>query len=162
MVAGSAIELTPRPRNNTKSIRQKVPPKGKSNWSARVLMVKAVMLSPGKIEWGKTLAQILRASVLATALDTVVGTIQKMLHEALADLLKHDLDLIAIGGHEQAICHRLAVYLERRTDLHVDCEYNRDMEATKYVAENLRKVDVIIHERLSSSYNLLAVEAKTK
>jgi hypothetical protein len=38
------------------------------------------------------------------------------------NLLKCDLILVAIGAHEQAICHRLAVYLEPFSALNVDCE----------------------------------------
>lgn len=71
--------------------------------------------------------------------------------------------MLAIGAHEQAICHRLAVYLERFADLNVDCEYNRQRIHPKS-APGLGhiKPDILIHRRMDSQFNLLAVEAKAR
>jgi hypothetical protein len=88
--------------------------------------------------------------------------LKDIVRESIEDLLDKDLDLIAIGGHEQAIFHRLAVYLERRTpELHVDCEYNRREADCKYMGDDkLIRPDVLVHERISQRFNALAVEGK--
>ena len=80
---------------------------------------------------------------------------------ALSKLHDRDLNLLAMGAHEQAICHRLGVYLDAMTDLNVDCEYNRDMmHAKRLKGGNRFRPDIIIHRRLSNDENLLVVEAK--
>jgi hypothetical protein len=87
--------------------------------------------------------------------------VREALKTALNTLLDRDLDLLAMGAHEQAICHRLAVYLEAMTDLNVDCEYDRDMMRRKMLTGGkLFRPDIIIHRRLSNENNLLVVEAK--
>jgi hypothetical protein len=89
--------------------------------------------------------------------------IKQMLHSSLEMLLDRDVDLIATGGHEQAICHRLAVYLEGHTGLNVDCEYNRDMMRAKELPGGRRfRPDIIVHRRLSNDENLLVVETKAR
>jgi hypothetical protein len=85
------------------------------------------------------------------------------LHAAIDELLAKDMDLLVSGAHEQAICHRLAVYLEPRTPLNVDCEYNRNMMRAKTLIGKRRfRPDIIIHRRLSNDENLLVVETKSR
>jgi hypothetical protein len=79
-------------------------------------------------------------------------------------LLTRDITLLAIGTHEQGICHRLAVYLEPWFSTYsVDCEYNRIQSKVKRVLidnkKRIVKPDILIHERLRRE-NCLAVEAK--
>jgi hypothetical protein len=78
--------------------------------------------------------------------------------------MSRDLTLLAIGAHEQAICHRLAVYLEDWFSTYeVDCEYNRMESKIKRVLlddkKGIVKPDILVHQRLAKS-NCLAVEAK--
>ena len=88
---------------------------------------------------------------------------KQALHTALDELLTRDMDLLVSGAHEQAICHRLALYLERHTDLNVDCEYNRNMMDVKRLNEGRGfRPDIIIHRRLSNGENLLVVETKSR
>jgi len=90
-------------------------------------------------------------------------TIKQALHSAIDSLLEKDLDLLATGAHEQSICHRLALYLERFTDLNVDCEYNRNMMRSKELRGGSRfRPDIIVHRRLSNDENVLVVETKAQ
>lgn len=79
-------------------------------------------------------------------------------------LLSRDTILLAIGTHEQGICHRLAVYLEPWFSTYsVDCEYNRmESKVKRVLVDNKKRIvkpDILIHERLLDD-NCLAVEAK--
>lgn len=82
---------------------------------------------------------------------------------ACRKLMRKDFVMLAIGAHEQAICHRLAVYLEKFADLNVDCEYNRQRLHPKR-APGLGKIkpDILIHKRMDRDFNLLVVEAKAR
>ncbi|WP_342726761.1 hypothetical protein AAFG07_07900 [Bradyrhizobium sp. B097] len=75
-------------------------------------------------------------------------------------LLKRDLLLLAIGAHEQAICHRLAVYLETFSALNVDCEYNRQRVHPKSIRDGRIKPDILIHKRMDNRFNIMVLEAK--
>jgi hypothetical protein len=78
-------------------------------------------------------------------------------------LMRKDFVMLAIGAHEQAICHRLAVYLEGFADLNVDCEYNRQRIHPKSAPGLGRiKPDILIHKRMDRHFNLLVVEAKAR
>ncbi|SRR6266568_925245 len=92
--------------------------------------------------------------------------IRNALANAVQETLDKDYDLIALGGHEQAIAHRIAVYLEKYfPSFHTDCEYNRN----KHKAKNRRpetpgdkrqmRPDIIVHRR-NTPDNVLAVEMK--
>ena len=83
---------------------------------------------------------------------------------AVTLLLSRDMSLLAIGTHEQGICHRLAVYLEPWFSAYnVDCEYNRMQSKVKRVLvdeeKRIVRPDILVHERMSN-HNCLAVEAK--
>jgi len=73
------------------------------------------------------------------------------------------------GANEAAVCHRIAHHLENQlskcssnqlNEMKVDCEYNRDGDATKSVGGSKRKPDIIIHRRGKDGPNELAIEAK--
>ena len=83
------------------------------------------------------------------------------LARAIDELLGRERELIQIGGHEQAVTHRLAVYLEPLFPTwHVDCEYNREGEVPKRDPEGRRVVpDVLVHRRTTDE-NLLVIEVK--
>jgi hypothetical protein len=94
-----------------------------------------------------------------------VAYTKKHFRLALARLLKDDKPMVLVGCHEQAICHRLAVYLEGLFPLYsIDCEYNRSMTTDKdFDSKELTgtmRPDTVIHERLSNDHNLFALEAK--
>ena len=89
--------------------------------------------------------------------------IRQVLLLSIDELLERDLEPIVFGAHEQTICHRLAVYLERHTDLNVDCEYNRNITDEKRLADGKRfRPDIIMHRRSSNRENALAVEVKMR
>ena len=54
---------------------------------------------------------------------------------AVEEFLERDSHLLDVAAHEQAISHRIAVYLEHffqwRPGLNVDCEYNKHLDASK-------------------------------
>src|SRR5581483_10862359 len=89
--------------------------------------------------------------------------IRRAVCASVETLLEEDMSLLAAGGHEQAICHRLAVYLESHTDLNVDCEYNRNMMRAKELRAGRRfRPDIIVHRRLSNDQNVLVIESKAR
>lgn len=54
--------------------------------------------------------------------------------ESVNQFLERDVGLLDLEAHEQAISHRIAVYLEYYIDeFHVDCEYNKNMENPKKI-----------------------------
>ncbi|WLB53911.1 hypothetical protein [Bradyrhizobium japonicum] len=77
-------------------------------------------------------------------------------------LLQRDLMLLAIGAHEQAICHRLAVYFEPFSALNVDCEYNRQRVHPKSIRGGRIKPDILIHKRIDNRFNIMVLEAKAR
>ncbi len=67
--------------------------------------------------------------------------------------------------HEQAITHRLSVYLELSnvfSGYTIDCEYNRHLYHTKKTDSNgdTFRPDIIIHERRTDQNNLIYIEVK--
>jgi hypothetical protein len=93
-------------------------------------------------------------------------TIRESLKRAVEETLDKDYDLIALGGHEQAIAHRIAVYLENPfSSFNIDCEYNRNKHKTKNRRpespsdDRKMRPDIIVHRR-NTPENVLAVEMK--
>jgi hypothetical protein len=111
--------------------------------------------------------------------------VERSLQECLNELLKNDLCLLQHDASERTITHKLAEYLQDRIpDLHVDCEYNRNVEtgpdATKMLdvlradrdeilrnspsEDDLLTVstypDIIVHRRLTNAENFLVIEVK--
>lgn len=93
--------------------------------------------------------------------------IRRALCAAVTDLLNKDFDLLALGGHEQAMAHRIAVYLEPLFPaFQVDCEYNRRKHKAKARpaesnAPRSMRPDIIVHHR-NTPRNVLAIEMKAK
>jgi hypothetical protein len=110
--------------------------------------------------------------------------IQACVYEAVQQLLEDDAYLLHSNVSERAISHRLAIYIEaafrrRGSDLHVDCEYNRDLDEQK-VLDILNNIlprprrkqrldsivavtvypDIIVHERSTNVRNALVIEMK--
>lgn len=65
------------------------------------------------------------------------------LRDAVQNFLGHDSDLLALAAHEQAISHRIAVYLEQTlteaefSAASVDCEYNKHLAGSKTMRVDL-------------------------
>tara|TARA_Y100001970_G_scaffold113089_1_gene141107 strand:+ start:161 stop:601 length:441 start_codon:yes stop_codon:yes gene_type:complete len=88
----------------------------------------------------------------------------------LDEFVSEQAQLLENDASEQAISHQLAMKLcPHFPDWHVDCEYNRKMEAVKRLiyavspngdaCERNVVPDIIIHRRMTAE-NLLAVEIK--
>ena len=75
---------------------------------------------------------------------------------------------IAYNMHEVALCHRLAVYLEKSGKFDgylIDCDYNRSEENVKrYPRDTVKncgfRPDIIVHKRGKGDDNLIMIEAK--
>ena len=60
----------------------------------------------------------------------------KKVKQAVQDFINNDPELLDLSAHEQAISHRIAVYLEQifaSEKLNVDCEYNKHFEDPKKI-----------------------------
>jgi len=85
--------------------------------------------------------------------------------EAKKKMLANDMDLLKNEVHEQCLCHRFAVYLEKmvkskHANLHVDCEYNRRIDNPKILDDKNIRPDIIVHLRGKLHSNVLVIEAK--
>lgn len=106
-----------------------------------------------------------------------IKSIEQAVHHAIRELLRNDYYLLEQDVGERAISHRLAFYLEMEkefNDLHVDCEYNRDLSKPKKLPhaliveavfdETRQKTvipDIIVHKRGRHDDNLIVIEMKT-
>lgn len=95
---------------------------------------------------------------------------------ALAKFCENDIQLIATITHEQAMAHRIALYLEQECRAQgeeinplyvVDCEYNRNGNSVKRIVNGQGivipiRADIILHSRgqVLEQDNLLAMELK--
>lgn len=111
--------------------------------------------------------------------------IEKSVKDALDKLYYNDRYLLEHDVNEQAITHRLAIYLENVFfNYNVDCEYNRYGDDPKRLKEKsfkkydklfkyeidrlikeidtdkLAKPDIILHKRGRNDQNLLVIEVK--
>jgi len=100
------------------------------------------------------------AQILAMTTEQRAAAAKDAVIRGCRKLLKRDLMLLAIGAHEQAICHRLAVYIEPFSDLNVDCEYNRQRVHSKSIRDGKIKPDILVHKRMDNRFNLMVLEAK--
>lgn len=118
--------------------------------------------------------------VSEASLDERIPFFQSALRKAVENVLVADTDLIAAGAHEQAVTHRIGVYLERHlpkpealnprkvsaSRITVDAEYNRCGGDPKSFAPTVGRIpkqfrpDLVVHSRLLADFNYLAVEAK--
>jgi len=100
------------------------------------------------------------------------GEIQEELRGAIRQFVKNDRFLLEYAVREEAVSHRIAVYLEPRfAEYHVDCEYDCDLDSKtghKQVmyedrqAESDVRPDIIVHHRGKNGrdHNQLVVELK--
>ena len=101
-----------------------------------------------------------------------ISIIKQNLDKAVQRLLKDDHFLLEYDVHEQAITHRIAVYIEPMfPEHHVDCEYNNDLDSEsgrkqiKYpdnFKESNVRPDIIVHHRglNGKQHNILIMELK--
>jgi hypothetical protein len=102
------------------------------------------------------------AQILEMTTEQRVDVAKVAVTRSCRKLLNRDLMLLAIGAHEQAICHRLAVYLEPFSALNVDCEYNRQRVHPKSIRDGRIKPDILIHKRMDNRFNVMVLEAKAR
>ncbi|MCA8936494.1 MAG: hypothetical protein KDB68_09825 [Planctomycetes bacterium] len=97
------------------------------------------------------------------------SAVRARLARSIERLLDHD-EYLLVHGHEQAITHRLAMYLQDEfPGWHVDVEYHTNLGTRKELHYNRDgsevaedhgvRPDIIIHQR-GTTRNLLAIEAK--
>jgi hypothetical protein len=99
--------------------------------------------------------------------------LEDVFHEALAEFLANEIALVHKDAHEQSLCGRLAIYMDRAKDRHgyesyyVDVEYNRRGEGRKQILHPLTgqhidvTCDLLLHSRGNlDEDNLIAVEMK--
>jgi len=86
--------------------------------------------------------------------------IEEKLKRSLALLIHHDSYLLEKDINERSISHRLALYLQQLFDSwDVDCEYNRNLDATKHLDEDIVRPDIIVYHR-GTNNNLMVIEMK--
>ncbi len=89
---------------------------------------------------------------------------KQIISDALKNVVSEPYYEVVHSMHEVALCHRLAVHLENSdkfTGYSIDCEYNRDEQATKRNLEReIFRPDIIVHIRGSNENNLIMIEAK--
>ncbi|MEE0138004.1 hypothetical protein [Fusobacterium ulcerans] len=95
--------------------------------------------------------------------------LKEIMEIALRKLYEKDRELIDRILHENAINHKLAIYLEEAINLQkewistysIDVEYNKDgNNAKKLNGDKEFRPDIILHERNSNERNILLIEAK--
>ncbi|GAB1535322.1 hypothetical protein ADMFC3_09530 [Geovibrio sp. ADMFC3] len=89
--------------------------------------------------------------------------LKEIMNEAISMLWERDVYLFEHDVHEQAIAHRLALYLENVTEFdgyNIDCEYNKDMNDPKRSQGEVVRPDIIVHRRGSNEHNLVVIELK--
>lgn len=112
---------------------------------------------------------------------TLKEILEKLIWEALLELyyndnylIKHEPILKFIPEEsrqyvsERAIVFRFGIYLQKfmcandsLKDYHLDCEYNRNLDAIKKLGSQAIIPDLIIHKRGSMEENLLVMEFKS-
>jgi len=92
---------------------------------------------------------------------------QKLVKNCLKIFMKNDIFLLEVDADERAISHKLACYLQSEiSEMHVDCEYNRDEFEIKKISDEKgskpRRIypDIIVHKRGENCNNILVVEIK--
>lgn len=95
--------------------------------------------------------------------------LNKIIRGSLRKLYLNDIELIKIGGMEQAIAFRFGLYLVKESnqfdwlkDLNVDMEYNKNGNDQKktFRRQYGTRPDLIIHKRGTNETNVLIVEIK--
>jgi hypothetical protein len=99
--------------------------------------------------------------------------VEDIFREAVEEFLAREFALVRKDAHEQSLCGRLAIYMDRAKDRHgrkqyyVDVEYNRRGEGRKQIIHPVTGLhidivcDVLLHSRGDlEDDNLIAVEMK--
>src|SRR6185437_7481913 len=88
--------------------------------------------------------------------------IKRLVQYSVDIFMDNDILLLKKDVSERAISHRLGCYLQSKISEKVDCEYNRRGFEINPKKINSRKVypDIIIHNRVDDSNNILAIEIK--
>lgn len=100
-------------------------------------------------------------------------TLRSVFEEAFLSFLHEDQKLILTDAHEQSLCARLAMSLERAASKHglvgyrADAEYNRNYGEVKTIIDDQHReinitCDIILHSRGENrdADNLIAIEMK--
>ena len=106
----------------------------------------------------------------------VMSSYKQIISDALKEVVSEELYYeVAHDMHEVALCHRLAVHLEKSEKFDgylIDCDYNRSGINVKRSERNVKKhprekvkncgfrPDIIVHKRGSDDDNLIMIEAK--
>ncbi|WP_151779575.1 hypothetical protein [Acinetobacter bereziniae] len=106
----------------------------------------------------------------------LIALLPSFIEEAVSTVYKQDRDLMSLEGNEQAVVFRFAIYFNEIVKEHLpdgvvlDIEYNKSESDSKRII--VQKVDdkeakdhgirpdIILHQRKTSSYNLLVIECK--
>jgi hypothetical protein len=86
---------------------------------------------------GCSVSQLNYTRNMATPIPLRIENLQTAVIRAVGNFKKYDLKLLELAVHEQAISHRIAVYLERlfgigtKANLNVDCEYSKHLKDDK-------------------------------
>ena len=76
--------------------------------------------------------------------------LQAKIAKAVAMFGRRDWKLLKLDAHEQAIAHRIAIYLECQfkddKTLNVDCEYNKHLEKAKRIDLDLKELRKKVRE----------------
>jgi hypothetical protein len=78
--------------------------------------------------------------------------------EAVKYFMDNDKELLQLSAHEQAISHRIAVYLEKvlnSKEFNVDCEYNKHLENTKSFDINILDMELYKACKCESCKNII-------
>ena len=92
-----------------------------------------------------------------------IDNIKEKVKIVVDKFIKNDKEhLYKDGVHENAMSHRIAVYLEKEfKNYNIDCEYNKNLSIPKLndKKEKIRP-DIIIHKRGENKNNLVVIEIK--
>jgi hypothetical protein len=99
--------------------------------------------------------------------------LEDVFREAIAEFLANEFTLVRKDAHEQSLCGRLAIYMDRAKERHgykdyyVDVEYNRRGEGRKQILHPIThqhidvRCDILLHSRGDlDNDNLIALEMK--
>ena len=93
---------------------------------------------------------------------------KQIILEALRKVVSEPYYEVVHDMHEVALCHRLAVNLEKSGKFDhylIDCDYNRAKKDVKRTRKGKNKTcgfrpDIVVHKRGSGENNLIMIEAK--
>ena len=94
----------------------------------------------------------------------VMSIYKQIILDALEEVVSESYYEKVHNMHEVALCHRLAVHLEKSRKFGgylIDCDYNRSEKIPKKDPRDKGfRPDIIVHKRGNSDDNLIMIEAK--